>query len=138
MFARFPSPLVLVLVLAPGLAAVDSCVEVDPKGTASDTAAPTEPDTTPDGDDDDVTSPPDGEGCAGLRDLADGRLDSGVVQCIEATFEERGYAFDASSCDDLEGALAIGIGPISSLWRDCQGDEGFGDADCDEVIASCF
>jgi hypothetical protein len=76
-------------------------------------------------------------GCSALFDTAGGALDTDVIQCIESTFEENGYPFDAQPCNDLEGAWYLGSG-TASLWSSCQKDEGFGDSDCDQVLQGCF
>ena len=142
----------LVVLALPWLAAVDSCADLgETKGTTDsggislgdddDTTLPGDDDDDDDNngdDDDDDDDDNAGGGCESLFTTADERLDPSQIQCIEGTFEERGYDFDANACDNLEDALSVGFGPFDLLWVDCQSAEGFGDADCDAVYASCL
>jgi len=61
-----------------------------------------------------------------------------TIACMEGAFEEVGVDMDSDACDDLEDAMATGIGNAGgSLCRACQQEQGFGDAAC-AIVLRCL
>jgi len=84
--------------------------------------------------------PPAGEGsCASLCEATAGRHPMGTIGCVEGAFEELGYEMDSDSCDDLEDAMALGMGNAGgSLCDRCGREQGWTERDCASVQTRCF
>jgi len=84
-------------------------------------------------------APASGSACDKLCGLSAGKHSLDTIGCVEGTLEELGYDFDAGACNDLEGAMALGVGnEDGKLCKSCRTAEGFGESDCKAVIKACF
>ncbi|MCC6497129.1 MAG: OmpA family protein [Propionibacteriaceae bacterium] len=82
---------------------------------------------------------PDGAACTKLCEATAGKHTPGTIGCVEAQLEELGFDMDEGPCDELENAMLLGLGNEGGrMCKECQRQEGFGDAHCATVSKACF